>query len=93
MDNNNIGPVSPYEELSERELFTLILGTINEDKQWELITLLLDRNTKEVYEIAEEMCTSPDPTERELSVILLGNFNSPVAPDRKARADILLNMV
>jgi HEAT repeat protein len=56
------------------ELIRLAIAEQDEERKWELITVLHFRATREVLEAAEGLCASGEPGERQLGANILGQL-------------------
>lgn len=65
----------------------------NEEKAWKFITALHWRGTKEVFDIAANLCVSKNHHEREVGADILGQLGSPDRPFSEAVLEILRGML
>lgn len=60
---------------------------------WDPVTILQCRGTREVFDAAVELCTSPIPRERELGADILGQIGTPERAFPEESVDVLLRML
>jgi HEAT repeat protein len=75
------------------ELVRMALVARHEDARWEIVNRLHWRGTREVFEAAREMCTSPHAFERTLGADVLAQLGLGKRPFRAETVPILLRLL
>lgn len=81
-----------FKDLSTAELIASALTEKDEEKRWELVTVLHKRGSREVFLAARNLCESAESIEITLGADVLGQLGTPEFPFKKESLPVLLNL-